>query len=270
VYNTKDHVEACIQALLAQRYSGGSTEYILVDNNSTDRSAEIVKRYPAIRLLSQPKQGSYAARNLALSQARGQIIAFTDSDCAPRSDWLQQIADGMQNPGVDILLGRREFSGPSRRVNSLAAFEAHKASYICAGTDREAFYGYTNNMAVRRSLMDAVGGFVEVARGADVMFVRQAVDRFSCQIVRYSPDVVVRHLEMTNIWRWYKKRYVYGRSFENYRKLVAAHPLSRAQRLEVLKRTRAENNLSWLHSAELVTVLGGGMIAWQLGRLSPK
>jgi glycosyltransferase involved in cell wall biosynthesis len=268
VYNNEDHVEACIQGLLSQRYSEGTCEFILVDNNSTDRSAEIVKRYPGIRLLSQPKQGSYAARNLGLSEARGQIIAFTDSDCVPRADWLQQIANTMRSSSVGIVLGRREFQGRSRLVNSLEAYEAHKANYILSGTDREVFFGYTNNMAVRRSLMDAVGPFAELGRGADVIFVRRAIDRFSCQILRYSPDVVIRHLEITSVWHWYRKMYIYGRSYQNYRRLVVAHPLSNAQRLEVFKRMTSESNFSWLESASLLTLLGGGCLLWQLGRLS--
>jgi glycosyltransferase involved in cell wall biosynthesis len=267
VYNTEAHLEACIAGLLGQQFSG-ACEYILVDNNSTDRSAEIVKRYPAIRLLSQPKQGSYAARNLGLSEARGQIVAFTDSDCVPRPDWLERITHAMQNPEAGIILGRREFQAPSRQVTSLAAYEAHKARYILSGADREVFFGYTNNMAVRKSLLEAVGPFVELGRGGDVVFVRRSVDRFSTRIVRYSPDVVIRHQEITSVWKWYRKMYIYGRSFQNYRKIVAARPLSNAQRMEVLNEMMSVSKLSWLRSAELLAILGGGVISWQLGRLS--
>jgi glycosyltransferase involved in cell wall biosynthesis len=268
LYNNEEHVEACIQGLLNQRYSDGSCEFILIDNNSTDKSAEIVKRYPAIRLLFQPKQGSYAARNLGLKEARGQIIAFTDSDCVPRPDWLQQIADIMRSREVGLVLGRREFQGRSRRMSSLEAYEAQKANYILSGTNREAFYGYTNNMAVRRSLIDAIGPFMELARGADTIFVRQVVDRFSCRILRFSPDVVIRHLEITSVWKWYKKMYIYGRSYQYYRRLIKARPLSNAQRWEVLKRMSSRSNFSWLECARLALVLGGAVIAWQLGRLS--
>lgn len=267
VYNTEHHLEACIQGLLNQKYSG-SYECILVDNNSTDRSVEIVKRYPAVRLLFQPKQGSYAARNLGLSEARGNIVAFTDSDCVPRADWLEQIAHVMQNLDVGIVLGRCEFHRPSRHLSLLETYESHKARYILSGTNREVFYGYAGNMAVRRFILEAVGPFVEVSRGGDVVFVRRAVDQFSCRIVRYSPEVVIRHLEITNIWKWYGKMYIYGRSYQNYRKIVAARPLSNAQRLEVLKQMRSVGNLSWTDSAGLLAVLGGGAVSWQLGRLS--
>lgn len=266
VFNSESHIEACIQGLLGQQYSGGSCEFILVDNNSTDRSVEIIKRYPAIRLLSQPKQGSYAARNLGLSQACGDIIAFTDSDCVPRADWLQQIAHTMGG-GVEIVLGRREFQGPSRWLKSLETYEAYKANYVFSGKNPEVFYAYTNNMAVRRSILDAVGPFVEVSRGGDVVFVRRAVDRFSCEILRYCPDAVVRHLEITTARDWYKKMYLYGRSYQAYRKLVASHPLSNAQRWEVYNRMRLANNLSWLASAQLLAALAGGAVCYRLGRL---
>lgn len=268
LYNNEEHVEACIQGLLSQRYSEGACEFILIDNNSTDKSAEIVKRYPSVRLLFQPKQGSYAARNLGMKEARGQIIAFTDSDCVPRPDWLQQIAAIMRSGEVGLVLGRREFQGRSRQMSSLEAYEAQKANYVLSGTDRHAFYGYTNNMAVRRSLIDAIGPFVELGRGADTIFVRQVVDRFSCRILRFSPDVVIRHLEITSVWKWYKKMYIYGRSYQFYRKLIKARPLSNAQRWEVLKRMSSGSKFSWFECARLAVVLGGAVMAWQFGRLS--
>src|SRR5881628_2239659 len=90
-YNEQRYIGDCIEALLAQDYPGEQYEIILVDNNSSDRSCEIVKSHQRIKLLSEKRQGDFAARNRGLEEAKGGIIAFTDSNCAPAKDWLQKI-----------------------------------------------------------------------------------------------------------------------------------------------------------------------------------
>jgi len=90
-FNAEQYIEKCIQSLLAQSYSQDSYEIIMINNNSTDASSAIVQRYPEITALEEKKQGSYAARNLGILRAKGEIIAFTDSDCVPHVDWLQHI-----------------------------------------------------------------------------------------------------------------------------------------------------------------------------------
>jgi hypothetical protein len=84
-YNAERSVEDCIAALRAQTLAPPRYEIIMVDNNSTDGSADLVRKYPDVRLLSEEKQGSYAARNRGVAAARGAIVAFTDADCRPAS-----------------------------------------------------------------------------------------------------------------------------------------------------------------------------------------
>jgi glycosyltransferase involved in cell wall biosynthesis len=261
-------LEACIRALLNQTYPEGRCEYIFVDNGSTDGSAAIVRSHPAVRLLSETKRGSYAARNRGLQEAAGEIIAFTDSDCAPRSDWLEQIARSMRDPGVKIVLGRREFPAASRAMELLAGYDAEKIRHIVSGCSREQYYGYTNNMAVRKSFMDAMGSFLEIYRGGDTVFVRQAVNRYERGILHYAPDVRVVHLEMTSVGKWCRKMLTYGRSHQNYRRIVAARSLSNEQRLEIFRRLAATNRLSVLDRAKLSLILSAGMVHWFTGRLS--
>jgi glycosyltransferase involved in cell wall biosynthesis len=268
VHNSEVWLEACIQALLKQTYSEGRCEYILVDNASTDASAAIARRCPAVRVLSETKQGAYAARNRGLQEAQGEIIAFTDSDCAPRSDWLEQIVRVMRDPSADIVLGRREYPVGSRTLQLLAEYDAEKVSYILSVGAPELCYGYTGNMAVRKSLMDAVGPFPEIRRGGDTIFVKRAVNRYGCGILRYAPDVLVVNLDMTSAWKWCQKMLVYGRSHQNYRRIVASGSLSNGQRLKVIRRLAATKKFSPLDIAKLSLVLGIGLLHWNAGRLS--
>jgi glycosyltransferase involved in cell wall biosynthesis len=267
-HNSEAWLEACIQGLLNQSYSEGRCEYIFVDNGSTDRSAAIVRRFPAVRLLSEPKRGSYAARNRGLQEAAGQIIAFTDSDCVPRPDWLEQIARNMRDPGLEIVLGRREFPPGSRALELLEGYDAEKVRHVFSACSREQYYGYTNNMAVRKPFLDAMGPFLEIHRGGDTIFVKQAVNRCGPGILRYAPEVRVIHLEMTSVWKWCQKMLTYGRSHQNYRRIIASRSLSSKQRLKIFRRLATTNNLSVLDRGRLSLILGVGMVHWFTGRLS--
>src|SRR5438477_11590109 len=85
-YNEEGYVEQCVQALLSQDYPKERYEVILVDNNSSDRSADIVRRYPGITLLPEGLHGDFAARNRCLAAATGKPVAITAPNCARDRD----------------------------------------------------------------------------------------------------------------------------------------------------------------------------------------
>lgn len=265
-HNAEKYLTDCINALLLQSYPADRYEIIMVDNNSTDRSAEIVKQYPQIRLLAEPKQGSYAARNRGVAVATGKIIAFTDSDCVPARDWLEKIAATMERPDVGIVLGPRQYANNSLSLSLLAAYEAEKAGTVFCSNTKEIYYGHTNNMGIRKSLFDRLGLFLEIARGADTIFVRQAVNAYSCDIVHYSRSLYVQHLEITGIRDFYQKRLVYGQSNQNVSKIINFRPLSNAERMQIFKRTVQGERYNLVKTAFLFFLLVPGAICYELAQ----
>jgi len=80
--NAEKAIKECILSLLNQNYPKNKYEIIFVDNNSTDNTYNILKKFrKRIKILKELEEGSYRARNKGLRSARGSIIAFTDSDC---------------------------------------------------------------------------------------------------------------------------------------------------------------------------------------------
>lgn len=96
-YNAARSLELCLQCLLAQDVVGQRFEIIAVNNNSDDGSVKIAEQFKTVQLINEKGQGSYAARNAAIKIARGQIIAFTDADCAPRSNWLSVLLSAFEH-----------------------------------------------------------------------------------------------------------------------------------------------------------------------------
>lgn len=265
-YDAERYVEDCIHALLSQNWAADAYEIITVDNNSTDRSAEIVKRYPPIKLLAEHTQGAYAARNRGVAEAKGDILAFTDPDCAPCTDWLQHMTAAVRRPGVGIVLGRHRFASDSLLLSMLAAYEAEKATYVFSGNTKEVYFGHTNNMAVRRELFDRLGPFTQIARGADTIFVRRAVDEYGCDIARYCPEACVQHLEITSVWDYYRKQLIYGQSNRNNAQIAAYRPLTNRERLQILRNTTRRRGYSIAESALLSCLLGLGAVCYEFGR----
>ena len=267
-YNSKRYIVECVEGLLLQTYPMENYEVVMVNNNSTDASAEIVKRHLRIKLVSEEKQGAYAARNRGLREAKGEIIAFIDPDCVPSNDWLKEIAAAMDNSDVGVILGSHELARDSLCFSMLSAYENEKNNYAFNSKIKELYYGHTNNMAVRRRLFDEIGTFVERYRGADTIFVRQCVDSYSCEIVRYLPQIRVRHMEIDSLSKLYQKFFIYGRSRRKYKHIAYTRPLTNQERLLVFRRTIQNQGYSRIKSVLLFGLLAVGLVYWSLGSIS--
>ena len=86
-YNEEAFLAATLQAIFSQDYE--HFEVLVVDNGSSDRTAEIARTFP-VRLLHEKRQGTMWACECGRKQATGDIIVRMDADCLPPSDWLRR------------------------------------------------------------------------------------------------------------------------------------------------------------------------------------
>src|SRR3979490_1155633 len=84
-FNGASRIANCLDAL-RQQVAGRDAEILVVNDGSTDNTANVVDRYPGVRLITQANAGPAAARNRGALEARGKIILFTDDDCTPMPD----------------------------------------------------------------------------------------------------------------------------------------------------------------------------------------
>src|SRR4029079_12716421 len=90
-YNGEATLWRCLDALAQLDYP--DYEVIVVDDGSTDRTAEIAAEFD-VRLIRTDNEGLSAARNTGIEAATGEIVAFTDDDAWPDRDWLRYLAHG--------------------------------------------------------------------------------------------------------------------------------------------------------------------------------
>lgn len=222
VYNGERTIGACLDSLVSQDYPPDSYEIIIVNNNSTDKSCDIIREYPVTLLHERGIQTSYAARNRGISAARGEIVAFTDADCIAASDWLRELVTPftvLDEPGqgkeaiVGGVGGQVLDSEPQNEVEqficSLQLFSHYRQenSYLPVLM--------TNNAAYRRKDLLALGSFNEqLYTGADIDLAWRIQLVAGAQVV-YAPQAIVYHVHRSTLRSMAKqfRRHGFGEIF---------------------------------------------------------
>ena len=108
VYNVAPYLRDCLDSLLAQGFSEGEYEVIVVDDGSTDSSLEIIQKYArensCIHCIHQSNAGVSAARNTGLDKATGEYVAFIDGDDFLAAGVLKLFCDEAKKRTADMLV----------------------------------------------------------------------------------------------------------------------------------------------------------------------
>jgi glycosyltransferase involved in cell wall biosynthesis len=189
VYNGAATIASCVEALLAQTYRREITEIVIVDNGSTDATREIAARYPVTLISETGIRTSYAARNRGIAHATGDVIAFTDADCAPAADWLEQLLAPFAEAAVSAVRGAVEDAAPASLAEEFTAQLAPFAMTVHRGWKSLV----TVNVAIRRSVLQQLGAFDEqLPTGGDVDLGWRLQQQPQWRIVE-APTAIVTH-----------------------------------------------------------------------------
>ncbi|HRY82971.1 MAG TPA: glycosyltransferase [Candidatus Moranbacteria bacterium] len=160
IYNEERHIRELIDAVLQQTVK--PDEFILVDDGSKDRTAEIVKEYaeqnPFIKYFYQKNAGPASARNRAWKNSTSEICIFTDGDCVPNSDWIEKLIGPFSDENVGAV------AGTYRTVNTqsiLARFIGLEIGWKHSRYGKTIDVHGTYNLAVRKSILEEIGGLDE-------------------------------------------------------------------------------------------------------------
>jgi glycosyltransferase involved in cell wall biosynthesis len=160
VYNEPERLRGCLRALQEQTYASDRFEVIVVDNGSRDDVRGVVAEFPGFRLEREDRPGSYAARNKGIEASKGEILAFTDSDCLPNPDWLEAGVRALADaPGCGAVGGAIRMFAPD--PERLSPFDLHDLVWGMPQRVYVKRYGLaaTGNLFARRFAFDRVGPF---------------------------------------------------------------------------------------------------------------
>lgn len=228
VRNRPLEIEACLRSLGEVVYPPEKLEIIVVDDASTDHTPEMISRFPVHLIrLRENRQASYC-RNLAARKARGDILAFIDSDCLAEPLWLQELIPAFKDPSLGAVGGMVDSYFVE---SSLDRYEQVKSSLIMGfrakrSLERERFFYVPScNLLARRGFFLKLGGFKEeLFVGEDVDFCWRLQD--AGHHVEFRPAGRVYHKHRNRLRPFCARRFDYGTSEPLLQQL---HPERRKQ-----------------------------------------
>lgn len=219
-FNRAPSLRRLLAALQEAEVPPGGVEVVVVDDGSSDGTAEVVAAAgPPIRYVRQENRGPAAARNRGWASARGQIVAFTDDDTVPDRRWLLDLVEWFDShPDAGAVGGAIR----PLRPGFLAEFVQLDRLVGHGDDERGVRFLVTANVAFRRWALERVGGFDEgfatpAAEDTDLSFRLRAagVPLHTCA------GAVVLHDHRTTLGALVRTYVEHGRGFEA---LARNHP----------------------------------------------
>ncbi len=209
-YNGAHYIYKCLNALVVQNYPKDKFEIIVVVDGSKDKTVEYAKKYAGVKIIELEKNGGLSnARNVGAWAGKGEIIAYTDDDCEPDTDWLYYLARAFDSDRVGAV-GGPNITPIDDSFMAKATSQAPGAPTHVLIDDRKADHVPGCNLAIRKYVMDAIGGFDEIFRiaGDDVDMEWRIQE--AGYVVRFTPAAYVFHHRRDKIKTYIKQQYNYG------------------------------------------------------------
>ena len=155
-YNAANTLKVCLQSIVDQDLQGADCEIVLVDDCSTDDSLAIAAEFDCRIIRCESKKGPGVARNLGAAAARGEILAFTDSDCIVPSGWLRRLQQHFADDTVQAVFGG--YCGTAGD-SPMEVFAFLDCLYRQTEMDFHIELSSSSNFACRKMAFVQVGGF---------------------------------------------------------------------------------------------------------------
>ncbi len=161
-YNEARLLPACLHTLRAQTRE--PDDIIVIDNASTDDTAAVARRVPAVRVVYEPTKGLVVARETARRLVRTDLVAYVDADCRAPITWMERVIARFDRPSPPVAVtGPYRFydwdwTGRTliRLYDHVVAPPTHALVHHALGLGAILYGG---NFAVRTSALAQIGGF---------------------------------------------------------------------------------------------------------------
>lgn len=226
--NERDTIEECILSVFNQSYA--SFEIIYVDDKSTDNTLEKAEQLKNIleskknckRYITLSVETDFPSknRNIGINVSHGRIIAFLDGDCIAQPDWLEnlvkQFSKDVGMVGGPITLAHSKKSSNTKAIDSVLGSylgSGGSALFYQIDRDREVLDIPSGNMAVRKYLLERLGGFDEKLRYNEDNYLCYRVRKEGYRIIYASKARIYHHIGIDSYadFASYFRKYGYER-----------------------------------------------------------
>lgn len=207
-YNSAKTLPLCLRSALNQSLPREQYEVIVIDDGSTDNTAEIAKAF-GVDVIVQKNQGPAAARNAGAQKAKGDILVFTDSDCELDPNFLRNLTAPFQQPEITGAQGAYKTRQPEFMAH-FGQIEIETRYELLARSSFIDFIG-TYAAAYRREIFINNQGFdtqFRLASGEDTEF-SYKLQKQGHRLV-FCPDAIVYHQHPSSLGRYLRVKFYRG------------------------------------------------------------
>ena len=206
-YNGGQTLAACLDSLGKLNYL--DYEVILVDDGSTDDTAHVAAQFPRVRYIHQSNCGLSHARNTGAAAAKGEVFAYTDSDCMADVDWLYYLIGTLVSDEYAGVGGPNVTPPAQNWVQACVAAAPGGPSHVLL-TDTIAEHIPGCNMAFYRWAFENIGGFdAEYHKAGDDVDLCWRLQQAGC-VIAFSPTAIVWHYRRFTLRAFLKQQDGYG------------------------------------------------------------
>jgi len=196
-HNSESIIKRCLDSLTSQSIPREQFEIIVVDDGSKDRTVDIVKECGADKIIETEPCFQGKARNIGANNAKGEILAFIDSDCAAKNNWVETIQREIKNI--------KSMGGPvmNGNVHSLVAWAEYLMEFCGWDEYRKrsvvSFVPGCNQVCSKEAFF-RVGGFSENRLSEDVLF-GYSLEKAGIELL-FVPELQVLHFCRTKLKKY--------------------------------------------------------------------
>ena len=188
-------IQQCLQSLIDLEYPKDRLEIVIVDGGSTDGTAEVLRKFP-VRVVVDTRKNRGVARNTAVDNCRGQIIAFTDADCTPLKSWLNYHVSAHSDPRVLVVAGA-VLQGGDFGLPATIYHQTYFATQSPNTARRKTWEIASANASFKTSTFKLIGPFPELDRGEESLLSWKVLQAGFEVVFDPSPRVVHLHMHMS-------------------------------------------------------------------------
>lgn len=179
----------CLRALHDQTYPRDRFEVVIVDNGSTDNTAQIARESGAT-VMHVAERSAYVARNAAIRATTGDYLAFTDADCVPAARWIAELIAAESREQTGVVAGHIDYQMSFDSLGNRMLIASRNKDVIRANVCIHRC-APTGNVMIRRRLFDEHGLFCEAAYGSDIAMSKRLSGLGHPPV--FAPEAVVVH-----------------------------------------------------------------------------